>query len=601
MTFPIKTLPGLALYAGTIHRNPAALGYKRNGRWRTISSETFLDSVRRAGECLIGLGLKPGDKVGICAESSPFWLMADLAALGAGAVTVPLFPNAALDTLRHQIKDSGMRFLFVGTGELRDLFQPLCADAVRILVLSPRLVQAGSAPDEKTPSEDASGAESATGAFGATAAAPDAPSPWDARARAVHPEDTATLIYTSGSTGHPKGVELTHANLISQVQAARLRFPLDPEKDSALSFLPLSHVFERMVSYFYLASGISLHFAEEPKLAGENLRELSPTLLTVVPRFLEKAHDRILANAQRGGLAGRLAQAAIRRAFEKTEGTAHTLLDRVFERLVYKRIRARMGGRLRLVITGSAPLDPRLCRFFLNIGLDVYEGYGRTESAPVLSVNYPGHRKLGTVGRAFPGVELRVAPDGEVLARGPNVMRGYYGHPEATREALDEEGWLHTGDLGRLDHDGYLSITGRKKELFKTAGGKYVAPLPIEQALAAHKLVESAVVIAEGRPYATVLIFPDFDELVAWRDALSETDATAVSGAFLRSKPVLDRYAAIVEGVNEGTSSWERLQKFALADAPPTIEGGELTPTLKLRRHAVEAKYAAKIEAMYGK
>lgn len=598
MTFPIKTLPGLALYAGTIYRNPAALGYKRKGRWRTISSDMFLRSVRHAGECLIELGLKPGDKVGICAESSPFWLMADFAALGAGAITVPLFPNAARDTLRHQIKDSGMRYLFVGTGELRDLFQPLCGDAVHILVLSPRLVHNGEAHDEKAYPTDST---TVAAAQPAVADATAAPSPWDIRARAVLPEDTATLIYTSGSTGHPKGVELTHANLVSQVQAARLRFPLDPEKDSALSFLPLSHVFERMVSYFYLASGVSLHFAEEPKLAGENLRELSPTLLTVVPRFLEKAHDRILTNAQRGGLAGKLAQAAIHRAFEKAEGTAHTVLDRVYERLVYKRIRARMGGRLRLVISGSAPLDPRLCRFFLNVGLEVYEGYGLTESAPVLSVNYPGHRKLGTVGRAFPGVELQVAPDGEILARGPNMMCGYYGQPEATRESLDEKGWLHTGDLGRLDNDGYLTITGRKKELFKTAGGKYVAPLPIEHALAAHKLVESAVVIAEGRPYATVLIFPDLDELVAWRDELSEVDATAVAGAFLRSKPVLERYAAIVAGVNEGASSWEHIQKFALADSPPTIEGGELTPTLKIRRHAVEAKYAAKIEAMYGR
>jgi long-chain acyl-CoA synthetase len=417
----------------------------------------------------------------------------------------------------------------------------------------------------------------------------------------VRSEDTATLIYTSGSTGHPKGVQLTHGNLISQVQAARFCFPLDPATDSALSFLPLSHVFERMVAYFYIASGVSLHFAEDPKQAGENLRELSPTLMTVVPRFLEKAHDRILANAHQGGLAGRLIQAAMRRALERTDDAPLTFWDRIYDRLVYSSIRGRMGGRLRLVICGSAPLDARLCRFFLNTGLQVYEGYGLTESSPVLTVNFPGHRKLGTVGRAFPGVELRIAPDGEVLARGPNIMTGYYGHPEATQAVLGADGWLHTGDLGRLDGAGYLTITGRKKELFKTANGKYVAPLPIEQALTAHTLVEAAVVIAEGRPYATVVIFPDFDELVAWRESLTDEEATAASGAFLRSKPVLERYAAIVEAVNEGTSSWERLLRFTLADAPPSIEGGELTPTMKLRRHAVEAKYATKIDAMYGK
>jgi len=580
MSFPFSTLAGLALYAGTIYQNPKALGYKRNGRWRTISSREFLDSVRFAGDCLIDLGLKPGDKVGISADSSPFWLMADLAALGAGAITVPLFPNAARETLRHQIADSGMRFLFVGTGELRDMFQPLCDESVRILVLSPRIV------------EEVTAAQSRSEANGE-------PSAWENRAREVRPDDSATLIYTSGSTGQPKGVELTHANLVSQVQAARIRFPLDPAADSALSFLPLSHVFERMVAYFYLASGVSLHFAEDPKQAGANMRELHPTLLTVVPRFLEKAHDLILNNARHSGLMGSFAQGAIKRAFERTENTLPTLMDKIYDRLVYRRIRQRMGGSLRLVICGSAPLDPRLCRFFLNTGIEIYEGYGLTETSPVLAVNFPRRRKLGTVGQAFPGVELRIAPDGEVQARGANVMKGYYGHPEATRETIDADGWLHTGDLGKLDQDGYLTITGRKKELFKTANGKYVAPLPLEQALMAHKLVEAAVIVAEGRPYATVILFPDFDELLAWRAALSEDEANLPSGAFLRSKPVLDRYAAIVESVNASTSSWERIQRFALADAPPSIEGGELTPTMKLRRHAVEAKYAAKIEAMY--
>lgn len=584
MTFPFTTLPGLAFYAGTIHHKAAAFGYKQNGRWHDISSSMLLHSVRRAGERLIALGLQPGDKVGISAESSPFWLMADLAVLGAGAVTVPLFPNAARDALRHQIADSGMRFLFVGSHKLRETLRPLCGDDVRILVLSPHLVEdTGAGLEDEAASP---GGESRTGV-------------WDERARAVQPTDTATLIYTSGSVGHPKGVELTHANLVNQVQSARIRFPLDPE-DSALSFLPLSHVFERMVAYFYLASGVTVWFAESSKLVGENLRERHPTLLTVVPRFLEKVQDRVLAKAQEASLLGKLAQAALRRAQEKPEHSVSTLADRLYDRLVYRHIRHRMGGRLRMVICGSAPLNPRLGRFFINLGVEVYEGYGLTESAPVLTVNYPGHRKLGTVGQAFPGVELRVAADGEVIARGPNVMRGYYNLPEDTRETL-QDGWLHTGDLGRLDVEGYLTITGRKKELFKTANGKYVAPLPLEQALAAHRLVEAAVVIAEARPYVTAVLFPDFDELVAWRDALAKEDSSAISGAFLRSKPVLDRYAEIVAGVNEHLNKWERVQKFVLADAPPSIEGGELTPTMKLRRHAVERKYATRIEGMYGK
>jgi long-chain acyl-CoA synthetase len=255
---------------------------------------------------------------------------------------------------------------------------------------------------------------------------------------------------------------------------------------------------------------------------------------------------------------------------------------------------------MRLVICGSAPLEPRLNIFFMNLGIQVYEGYGLTESSPVLAVNYPGHRKVGTVGPAFPGVELRIAPDGEILARGPNIMKGYFGRPEATHETLDNDGWLYTGDLGVLDSEGYLTVTGRKKELLKTANGKYVAPIPLERALASHELVDAAMIIADGRPYATALIFPDFDELLAMMEALGEEAASERGGAFLRSQRVRERYAEIVATVNEGTSSWERIMRFSLADAPPTIEGGELTPTLKLRRHAVLAKYAPKIEAMYG-
>jgi long-chain acyl-CoA synthetase len=582
MTFPFSTLPGLALHAGTAYRNPAALGYKRNGRWRAISSQEFIDSVRRAGECLIRLGLKPGDRVGIAADSSPFWLMADLATLGAGAVTVPLFPNAAKDVLRHQIADSGMRFLFVGNGDLRDAFAPLCESVERILVLSPRLVQA---PVTGAWTRDPGGAENSADSSSGEEPLGSGAGEWDARAAAVRPDDTATLIYTSGSTGAPKGVELTHANIISQIHSAPLLFPLNAKTDSALSFLPLAHIFERMVACFYLASGVSVHFAED---------------MTVVPRFLEKALDRIqTASRDKVGPLRTLALAALRRAFERPEGAPRGWRDRVYDRLVYRKLRARMGGRLRFVICGSAPLDARLCLFFMNTGVQIYEGYGLTETSPVLTVNYPGHRRLGTVGKAFVGVDLRIAPDGEVLARGPNVMKGYYRLPDATRETMDAAGWLHTGDLGRFDAEGYLIVTGRKKELFKTAGGKYVAPIPIEHALTSQKLVEAAVVVAEGRPYVTALLFPDFDALLEWKDELDADGPSEGGGAFLRSQPVQEYFATIVRTINEGLSSWERIQKFSLADAPPTIEGGELTPTMKIRRHAVMAKYAAKIDAMY--
>jgi long-chain acyl-CoA synthetase len=581
MTFPFYTLPGILQYAGNAYNNPAAMSYKRVGgmAWHRISSADLLSSVRHAGEMLIEMGLQAGDRVGIVADSSPFWLMADLAALGAGGVTVPLFPNASLEVLRHQLTDSGMRFLFVGSEEIEETLRPYTG-AIRVLRLSSRRRDTVSraswtAVDEALPLSE-----------------------WDKRAAAIKPDDTATLIYTSGSTGMPKGVELTHGNIVSQVQAARACFPLDASKDSALSFLPLAHVFERMVAYYYLACGITVHFAEDSRRAGLNLREVRPTILTVVPRFLQKVHERVYDLIEStGGVAHALGKAALRRAMEKSPSSKATWGDRAYEALVYRRIRGQMGGRLRLVISGSAPLDERLARFFLNLGVPVYEGYGLSESSPVLTVNFPGQRKIGTVGRVFPGVELRIAPDGEILARGPNIMKGYFGHPEATAEVLDADGWLSTGDLGSFDGEGFLRVTGRKKELFKTANGKYVAPLPIEQALAGHKLIESAVIIAEGRPFVTALIFPDFDGLIALKKELP--GEARETGSFVNSEPVQRRFREIVESVNKSLNAWEQIRTFHIIDAPPTIESGEITPTLKVRRYAVEAKYRRKIDAFY--
>jgi long-chain acyl-CoA synthetase len=579
MNFPFSTLPGLLLYASQAYRNPAALLFKNGGRWCPIGSEEMAESVRQAGEQLIALGLRPGDRVGIASDSSPFWLMADLAALGAGAVTVPLFPNAAPDVVRHQILDSGMRFLFVENEELREAFSPFTGSVQHVLVLSSRRLQ------KLAPSDWAAG--EGTVELGA----------WDQRVAALKPGNTATLIYTSGSTGLPKGVELTHDNIVSQVQAARDCFPLDAGKDRALSFLPLSHIFERMVAYYYLASGVSLAFAEDSKQAGFNLREVRPTVMTVVPRFLEKVHARVLELADSaGGIAHTLAVAAMKRATEKEEGAPRTWKDAVYERLVFRKIRAQMGGRLRFLISGSAALDPRLAKFFGNLGVPVYEGYGLTESSPVLTANFPGSSRMGTVGRPFPGVELRIAPDGEILARGPNIMKGYYGQPEATAETIDAEGWLRTGDLGSFDGDGFLRVTGRKKELFKTANGKYVAPLPIEQALAAHKLIESALVVAEGRRFVSAVIFPDFEALIQLKKEIVIPEA---GGSMLNSGTIQARFRDAVNAVNHGLNAWEQIRRFYVAEAPPTIEGGEMTPTLKLRRHAIEAKYRRKIEAMY--
>ncbi|HLP41865.1 MAG TPA: long-chain fatty acid--CoA ligase, partial [Fibrobacteria bacterium] len=530
--------------------------------------------------------LTPGDKVGIVADPSPFWVMMDLAILGAGAISVPMFANISPENLTYEIKDSAMRFLFVGSAEQNQAMKPFFESLEKVVVL------VGDIDDPKCVSYDK------VLEMGAARQATH-PGEYPRLSEGINEQDTATIIYTSGSTGTPKGVELTHKNLVSQVLAASKRFPLDASKDKIVSSLPLAHVFERMVCYYYLYTGTSVYFAEEVKKVGEALRELNPTVITMVPRLLEKAHARFQANVEMTtGVKKKVAQGAWTRAVEKDPSAPRTLKDRFFDALVYKKMRQGMGGKLRLVISGSAALDPKLSAFFLNIGIDVYEGYGLTESSPVISCNYPGHRKLGTVGLAFPGVEVKVADDGEILTRGPNVMKGYYNKPAETSESIDRMGWLHTGDLGHIDAEGFIKITGRKKELFKTANGKYVAPVPIEQAIASgNKLVDMAMVVAEGKSFTTCLIFPDFENLEAIK---KELDCEGMENdAFLSSSQALAYVKNTLDEVNSKLNHWEQVQKFAIARTPITVEAGQLTPTMKIRRHIVTEKYRQEIESMY--
>jgi long-chain acyl-CoA synthetase len=353
-------------------------------------------------------------------------------------------------------------------------------------------------------------------------------------------------------------------------------------------------VFERMVGYYYFYTGSSLYFAEEIKKVGDNLRELNPTVITMVPRLLEKVHAKFQANLELAtGLKKKLGMAAWDRAHSRVPGSKGALMDKVYDALVYKKMRAGLGGNLRIVISGSAPLDPNLAAFLLNIGIPIYEGYGLTEASPVISC----HRKLGTVGLAFPGVEVKIADDGEILARGPNVMKGYHNKPNETADVIDRSGFLHTGDLGHIDNEGFIKITGRKKELFKTANGKYVAPVPIEQAIAGNKLVDMVMVVAEGKPFTTCLIFPDFENMKAVKAELG-ADGSETAG-FLESKEAKAYVQKTLDEVNAKLNHWEQVQKFQIIKSPISIDTGELTPTMKIRRHVVMEKCRAEIDSMY--
>ncbi len=585
MTETFRTLPGLLKHVEANFKNECALGYKKAGNWEKISTQEVGETVRRLCMGLVELGLKPGDKVGLVADPSPFWLMMDLAILGAGAVSVPMFSNISFDNLQFEIKDSGMKYLFVGSEHQYLAMKPFFASMAKIIVMPSNL------GDEQCISyEDLLklGAKRQANGGG----------DYLRLSEGINEQDTATLIYTSGSTGVPKGVELTHKNLVFQVLAANKRFPLDPTKDKILSCLPLAHVFERMVSYFYFFTGSPIYFAEDIKKVADNLRELHPTIITMVPRLLEKVHAKMQSNVEKSqGFKKMIGSRAWERAHAKVSGSKDTIWDKIYDSLVYVKLRQALGGSLRLIISGSAPLDADLYSFFLNIGIPVYEGYGLTEASPVIAANYPGHRKVGTVGLAFPGVEVKIADDSEILTRGPHVMKGYYNKPVETGEVIDKLGWLHTGDLGHIDNENFIKITGRKKELFKTANGKYVAPVPIEHIIAGCKLVDMVMVIAEGKPYTTALIFPDFENLDLVKLELGCQELG--TDEFLDSAKARTYVQNHITEVNSKLNHWEQVQKFVIIKATITVDSGQLTPTMKIRRHIVMEKYRAEIDSMY--
>lgn len=551
------------------------LGWREAGYWRWLSTEEVAREVRRAALGLHVLGIRPGSTVGLVGASSPRWLIADLAILSLGAVTVPLFPNLATEHAVHEISHSRLRAL-IALGDEGAAFASqhrrlVGAVVVRDALLPPR----GSMTWESICLQGDELGERDPGLLGRLS-------------ETLAPDRLATIIYTSGSTGMPKGVELTHGALLSQVAAALARFPLDPGVDRALSCLPLAHVFERMVVYAYLAAGIPVWFADDVRQAGLLMREARPTIMTMVPRLVEKLYDRI-AQGVDAAWSGRraLGRWAMRQAdAADPDADARPVGLRLSDSLVFPRVRAALGGSLRHVIVGGAALDVRFERFLRNIGVPLSLGYGLTEAGPVISCNADGMRRSGSSGRPFPGVQVRLGEGGEIQARGPGMMRGYHRDPVASAAAFTRDGWLRTGDLGRIDGDGFVSVTGRIKELCKTANGKYVSPVPIEQALEHDPVVDHACVVADGRPFVAALLFLS-EDAVRLHTTGGEPDAE------LRAS--LDH---LVTEANSHLDGWMQVRRWTVV-AHPAAVGSELTPTLKLRRGAVVDRYHDLIERLY--
>jgi long-chain acyl-CoA synthetase len=600
------------LPASIATRGPRAALIRRCGAggFRDWSTTEVVETIQRGAAALLATGLAAGDRLAILSESRPEWLLTDLAAQTIGVVTVPAYPTLAAAQVRHIVADAGARVAVVSdrvqAAKLQEVRHQLPALEL-VVIIDPG---APAAPADPQAGELGLGASVMSWSALLTrgrdrlATDPSVGPAIEARRAAVGDDSLATIIYTSGTTGEPKGVMLTHRNVVSNVEAVIPIFQLTPA-DVALTFLPLSHSFERTVVYAYLQSGLTIVFAENLDTIARDLRATAPTLMTVVPRVCEKLQARVLASVAEASAPRRwLFRQALTRALDRVRRsnggpdalTPQGWRERLGDRLVFGKVRERLGGRLRLIVTGSAPLSRETGEFFLAAGLPIYEGYGLTETAPALAANHPGRSRLGTVGPAIPGVELRIAEDGEILARGPNVMRGYWNRPDDTAAVL-RDGWFHTGDIGELSPDGFLRITDRKKDLLVTSGGKKVAPQPIEARLKRHPLVAEAVVIGDRRRFPAALIVPAFDVLAERLTALGL--AGGERAALVTRPDVLGLYREIVDGINRDLAQFEQVKQIALLPAEFSIAGGELTPTLKVRRRVVETRWHDTIEQMY--
>ena len=584
------------LFFNALERDlPDALRFKRDGAWINISHGELRDRVRHAARGLIALGAAPGDRIALLSENRPEWAIADFACLTARLVDVPVYPTLPADQAVHVLRDSGAIAIFVSTTAQARKIESIRHELPALkTVIS--FVSTGGHADMTLAELEARGKQSEK------ASDIDA---YRAVALEAKPSDLATIIYTAGTTGVPKGVMLTHDNFHSNVVASGTVLPFVGE-DSCLSLLPLSHSFERMAGhYLMLTLGIRIAYAESIEAVRGNMTEVRPTLLLAVPRLYEKMYASVRDKAMTGSGFKRRVFVWARAIGDKwadevlagrKPGPALAMKYALAQKLVFSKLRAAVGGRIRFFVSGAAPLDPEINKFFFAAGLPVLEGYGLTETSPVISVNPPDEIRIGTVGRPIDGVEVRIAEDEEILARGPNVMLGYYNRPKETSEVLTGDGWFHTGDLGKLE-DGFLTITGRKKDIIVTAGGKNIAPAPIEHRMKSSKYVAQAVMLGDKRKFPVMLIVPGYDNLERWarEQGLSWSDQRSL----ISEKAVQQLYEREMATALAGLARYEMPKKVLLIEKDFSIERGDLTPKLSIRRNVVEEKNRAAIDALY--
>jgi len=578
------------------NKRPDTLNYKKNNQWISISSDELMARAGRIAAGLYAIGVRHGDRVALLSESRAEWTLTDAGCVFAGAIDVPIYPTLMPQQVRYILNDSGASVLILEDrakfDELKEILKE-CSALRKIVVFESEGVED---LDALTLEQlEARGQQMLV----------DQPQLVDQLSSKTTAEDLATIIYTSGTTGEPKGVMLTHANLVTNLidSSGHLAFG---EHDTALSVLPLSHVFERQAMYMYLYQGMAVYFAESLLTIGPNLREVQPTILVGVPRIFEKIYARIREKAAEGGKAKvALLAWSVKVAREYAEYTlAHRpvplwlkLKHALAGKLVFSKWHKAFGGRIRLLLSGGAALPDDLAYVYIGAGLPIGQGYGLTETSPVITSSDIEDMRIGTVGRAIPNVEIRIAADGEIEARGSNVMRGYYNRPEETSAVFTSDGWFKTGDIGTLDKDGFLRITDRKKELFKTSGGKYISPQPIEQAIKGSRFVSQVVLIGNGRKFPAALIVPAWEQI----DSYVRLKGIEVTNhaELCRHPRIVNLFERQIEALTPDLARYEKIKAIALLENEFTIEGGELTPTLKVKRRVIDEKYREVIDKIY--
>lgn len=569
-----------------MHRRDDMVVAKQNGIWNKYSTDQFVDQVNSVSLGLIASGIEKDNKVAIMSANRPEWNICDFAIMQIGATQVPMYPTLSENDIKFILRDAEVKIVFVSELALYEKLDNVRkTEKLDFKIFSYDAIDG--VPHWKDLFEIGKQAE---------------PVDLQVYRDRILPEDLLTLIYTSGTTGTPKGVMLTHKNLVSNVIASSVMYPEGFKK--ALSFLPLSHIFERMVLYMYFYLGISVYYAQSMETIAADLVEVKPHGFTTVPRLLEKVYDRIVAKgSELTGIKKQLffwaLNLGLKYEMNQANGAWYELQLKIANKLIFNKWRDALGGNILAIVSGGAALQTRLARVFWAAGMPVLEGYGLTETSPVIAVNGLkfGAAKFTTVGKVIQDVEIKIANDGEILCKGPNVMKGYYKRPDLSDDVIDKDGFFHTGDIGELVDGQYLRITDRKKEIFKTAGGKYIAPQILENKFKESPYIEHMMVIGENERFPAALILPNFPALSAWcvRAGINYTNNTEM----VKNQIVIDKIQSVIDHFNKNFGNWEQIKKFEILTEDWTIDGGELTPKLSLRRKVIQHKYKDQIEKIY--